>query len=104
MTIELRFGEKNLTHYYDNSSYANRKKSKCSKNTYHPMTDNSQPSVTENKARQKKRKHKNANKNLDHTTIVKRFRTVSWSNDSHPTVVVKPLFLFLYLRDSNPSH
>ena len=34
--------------------------------------------------------HKNATKNFDYTTIVDRLRTVSWSNSSHPTGVVKP--------------
>ena len=29
-------------------------------------------------------------KNFDHTTIADRLRMVSWSNDSHPTGVVKP--------------
>ena len=35
--------------------------------------------------------HKNANKNLDYTTIADRLRTVSWGNDSNPTGVVKPV-------------
>ena len=30
--------------------------------------------------------------NLDYTTIAGRLRTVSWSNDSHPTSVVKPVY------------
>ena len=34
--------------------------------------------------------HKNATKNFDFTTIADRLRTVSWSNNSHPTGVVKP--------------
>ena len=42
----------------------------------------------------KSKKHcdniKNATKNFDYTTIVDRLRTVSWSNSSHPTGVVKP--------------
>ena len=33
--------------------------------------------------------HKNATKNFDYTTIAGRLRTVSWSNSSHPTGVVK---------------
>ena len=33
---------------------------------------------------------KNATKNFDYTTIADRLRTVSWSNSSHPTGVVKP--------------
>ena len=32
----------------------------------------------------------NATKNFDYTTIVDRLGTVSWSNSSHPTGVVKP--------------
>ena len=33
--------------------------------------------------------HKNATKNFDYTTIADWFRTVSWSNNIHPTGVVK---------------
>ena len=36
--------------------------------------------------------HKNATKNFDYTTIADRLRTVSWSNSSHPTGVVKPVY------------
>ena len=36
--------------------------------------------------------HKNAAKNFDYTTIADRLGTVSWSNNSHPTVVVKPVY------------
>ena len=35
---------------------------------------------------------KNATKNFDYTTIADRLRTVSWSNSSHPTGVVKPVY------------
>ena len=35
---------------------------------------------------------KNATKNFDYTTIADRLRTVSWSNSSHSTVVVKPVY------------
>ena len=35
---------------------------------------------------------KNATKNFDYTTIANRLRTVSWSNSSHPTGVVKPVY------------
>ena len=35
---------------------------------------------------------KNTTKNFDYTTIADRFRTVIWSNNSHPTVVVKPVY------------
>ena len=36
--------------------------------------------------------HKNATRNFDYTTIADRLRTVSWSNSSHPTGVVKPVY------------
>ena len=36
--------------------------------------------------------HKNATKNFDYTTILDRLRTVSWSNNSYPTGVVKPVY------------
>ena len=36
--------------------------------------------------------HKNATKNFDYTTIAERLRTVSRSNSSHPTGVVKPVY------------
>ena len=36
--------------------------------------------------------HKNATKNFDYTTIADRLRTVNWSNSSHPTGVVKPVY------------
>ena len=36
--------------------------------------------------------HKNATKNFDYTTIADRLRTVSWSNSSHPTGMVKPVY------------
>ena len=36
--------------------------------------------------------HQNATKNFDYTTIADRLRTVSWSNSSHPTGVVKPVY------------
>ena len=36
--------------------------------------------------------HKNVTKILDYTTIADRLRTVSWSNRSHPTGVVKPVY------------
>ena len=35
---------------------------------------------------------KNATKHFDYTTIVDRRRTVSWSNDIHPTGVVKHVY------------
>ena len=39
-----------------------------------------------------KGQHKNATKIFDYTTIADRLRTVSWSNNRHPTVVVKPVY------------
>ena len=36
--------------------------------------------------------HKYATKIFDYTTIADRLRTVSWSNSSHPTGVVKPAY------------
>ena len=56
--------------------------------------------------------HKNANKKFDYTTILNRLRTVSWSNDCHPTGVVKhayeiPTFLLtskaVYSKEHIPS-
>ena len=38
------------------------------------------------------RQHTNATKNFDYTTIADRLRTVSGSNNSHPTGVVKPVY------------
>ena len=38
-----------------------------------------------------KKQRYNTKKNLDYTIIVDRLRTISWSNDSHPTGVVKPV-------------
>ena len=34
----------------------------------------------------------NAIKTFDYTTIADRLKTVSWSNDSHPTGGVKPIY------------
>ena len=39
-----------------------------------------------------KGQHKNATKTFDYTTVADRLRTVSWSNNSHPTGVVKPVY------------
>ena len=35
---------------------------------------------------------KNTTKNFDYTTIADRLRTVSWSNSSHLTGVIKPVY------------
>ena len=52
------------------------------------MTKN--PMSTENSKTNEQ--HKNAIKNFDYTTIADRLRTVSFSNISHPTGVVKPVY------------
>ena len=39
-----------------------------------------------------------ATKNFDYTTIVDQLRTVSWSNSSHPTGVVKPIFIKTHIK------
>ena len=48
------------------------------------------PAPTE-KSKKQRDNIKNATKNFDYTTIADRLRTVSWSNNSHPTGVVKPV-------------
>ena len=62
---------RDLTQSYDKSPYIDRKIQKAT------------------------RQHKNATKNFYYTTITQRYRrrTVSWSNDSHPTGVVKPVYV-----------
>ena len=47
------------------------------------------PTPTENS--KNNGQHKNATKKFDYTTIEDQLRTVSWSNNSHPTGVVKPV-------------
>ena len=37
-------------------------------------------------------KHKKRHQNFDYTTIADWLRTVSWSNSSRPTGVVKPVY------------
>ena len=59
---------RDLTRSYDKSPYANRKVQKA------------------------KLQPKYVNKNFDYTKIANRLRTVSRSNDSHPTGVVKPVY------------
>ena len=56
---------RDLTQSYDKSPYTHRKIKKQRENT------------------------KNATKNFEYTTIADRLRTVSWSNESHPTGMVK---------------
>ena len=50
------------------------------------------PTYTEKSKKQRDDKKKTATKNFDYTTITDRLRTVSWSNNSHPTGVVKPVY------------
>ena len=49
------------------------------------------PTLTE-KSKKQRDNIKNATKNFDYTTIANRLRTVRWSNSSHPTGVVKPVY------------
>ena len=49
------------------------------------------PTPTE-KSKEQRDNITNATKNFDYTTIADRLRTVSWSNTSHPTGVVKPVY------------
>ena len=54
-----------------------------------PMTKAPTP---KEKSKKQRDNTKNATKNVDYTTIADRLRTVSWSNSSHPTGVVKPVY------------
>ena len=47
---------------------------------------------THKKLQKAKWQYENATKNFEYTGIADRLRTVSWSNDSHPTGVVKPVY------------
>ena len=71
--MSWREKEADLTQSYDNNPYTNRK----FKNQW---------------------TNKNATKNFDYTTIADRLRTVSLSNNSHPTGVVTPF------TGAQPSH
>ena len=51
-----------------------------------PMTK--APTPTEKATWQHQKRHQN----FDYTTIADRLRAVSWSNNSHPTGVVKPVY------------
>ena len=55
------------------------------------MTNVNAPSLTE-KSKKQRDIIKNATKNFDFTTIADRLRTVSWSNSSYPTGVIKPVY------------
>ena len=48
------------------------------------------PTLTE-KSKKQRDNINNATKNFDYTMITDRIRTVSWSNSSYPTGVVKPV-------------
>ena len=50
------------------------------------------PTPIEKPKKQRDKTKKNATKYFDYTTIADRLRTVSWSNSSHPTGVVKPVY------------
>ena len=52
------------------------------------MTKASTPTEKSEKQRDNTKHHQN----FDYTTIADRLRTVGWSNDSHPTGVVKPVY------------
>ena len=58
-----------------------------------PMTK--APTPTEKSKKQSKLQHKNVTKSFDYTTIADRLRTVSFSNNSHQTGVVKPVYRIL---------
>ena len=62
---------------------------KKKENWLSPMTK--APTLTE-KYKKQRDNTKNATKNFDYTTIADRLRTVSWSNSSQPTGVVKPVY------------
>ena len=47
---------------------------------------------THGKIKKKGDNIKNATKNFDYTTIAGRLRKVSWSNNSYPIGVVKPVY------------
>ena len=69
-----------MTQSYDKSPYTNRKIQKA---TW-----------------QHKKKRQ---QNFDYITIADRLRTVSWSNSSHPTGVVKPVYNALNLPTNRNS-
>ena len=48
--------------------------------------------ILKEKSKKQRDNVKNDTKNFDYTTIAGRLRTVSWSNSSHPTGVVKPVY------------
>ena len=50
------------------------------------------------KSKKQRDNTKNATKNYDYTTITDRLRTVSWSNNSHPSGVVKLVYVLSTFR------
>ena len=70
--IFTREKERNLTWSYDENPYTNRK--------------------FNNQLTTQKRHCYTLPKHFDYTTIAHRLRTVSWSNNIHPTGVVKPMY------------
>ena len=50
------------------------------------------PTFTEKKSKKQRYNTQNATKNFDYTMITDQLRTVSWSNNSHSTGVVKPVY------------
>ena len=51
------------------------------------------PTLTEKSKKQRYNQKKTATKTFDYITIADRLRTVSWSNSSHSTGVVKPVYM-----------
>ena len=47
---------------------------------------------THGKIKKQRDNTQNATKNFDYTTIADRLKTASWSNNSHPNGVVKPVY------------
>ena len=56
------------------------------------VTQSYDKNPTPTKKSKKQRDNINATKNLDYTTTADRLKTVSWSNNSQPTGVVKPVY------------
>ena len=51
-----------------------------------------QKPLYQQKFQKTKLQHKNAIQNFDYTTSADRLRTASWSTDSHPIGLVKPVY------------
>ena len=80
-------GHKN---YYQTCKVIKRCVSIARKRRNLTQTYDKNPITTENS--ETNGQHKNVTKNFDYTTIADRLRTVSWSNNSYPTGVVKPVY------------